>query len=143
MSFHFSLSAPAPLIPHPAIARGMRVSYWGRELSETARAWQGRFSSRRVPRVGLAEWLPYAMPESRPIGRLYWRRPGTAIIQVTAITTFALRNIVNKGIPERGAMAVTGHRTRAVFDRYHIVSSADLRRSRAAAHGRNFGRSRI
>jgi len=110
-----------------------RTVYLDNELQEI-------FGHQRKLCKKLGTALPYVFPNHDGTDRVKrfdkaWRTAcKKAKIGVRLFHDFrrtAVRNMVRAGVPERVAMMISGHKTRAVFDRYNIVSDADLK---LAAH---------
>ena len=48
-----------------------------------------------------------------------------------------VKNLSDSGVPEKIAMAISGHTTRSIFDRYNIVSEARLEEAGALVMARH------
>jgi integrase len=86
----------------------------GIRLQRLQRSWY-----QACERVGLGQWV--SDPKR---GRKVWQGKIPHDFRRTAV-----RNMLRAGVPEKIAMAISGHKTRSVFDRYNIVNEADLERA--------------
>ena len=75
-------------------------------------------------------------PISDDAMRVHWKRAcraaGVPALIPHDMRRSAARNMINSGVPEAVAMKIGGWRSRRMLDRYHIVTTDDMRRAMTA-----------
>ncbi|HEY6288559.1 MAG TPA: tyrosine-type recombinase/integrase [Nitrospiraceae bacterium] len=108
------------------------------EVCAVLRQWKDQ-TSRRYP---ASPWVcHYRGEQLARIQKKLWdkicQRVGLTDKLFHDLRRTAIRNMVRRGISERIAMEISGHRTRSVFDRYDIVSEADIHDARTRMNQRH------
>ena len=85
-----------------------------RDENEPVRDFRGAWQS-LCERLGLGRFVPSDDGEPRWKGLIFHD-----------LRRSAVRNMIRGRVPEKVAMKISGHKTRSVFDRYNIVSEADV-----------------
>jgi integrase len=81
------------------------------------------------PLGSFRKWWLRALREAKIPDRVVPLKDGTTRTQTPIPHDFrrtAVKRLTDAGVPDRVSMQLTGHKTRSVFDRYRIVSPADL-----------------
>lgn len=86
--------------------------YEGKRLGSIKTTWKTSCVA-----AGLGQWTK----DGRYPGNRGYKGPTPHDFRRTGV-----RNLVRSGVPEKIAMKISGHKTRAVFDRYNIVNEEDL-----------------
>ena len=104
-----------------------RVIFLPPEVLETLRDWRQYTLTLERAQQRLISCVFHM--NGRPIKTFYrsWRT-ATKIAKVPDqlfhdLRRSSVRNYVRSGVPERVVMAISGHKTRSIFDRYNIVSA--------------------
>ena len=95
----------------------------------------GIIARRRIPQSTQVPWVFHRTlrGKTRLVGRFdkVWRKAcATAGVPGRLVHDFrrsTVRNMTRAGVPEKIAMSITGHKTRAIFDRYNITNEEDIR----------------
>ena len=74
----------------------------------------------------IAEALARRRARRDPDSPLVFHRDGIPVRRWRTACRTAARNLIRASVPERVAMLLTGHKTRAIFDRYNIINEQEL-----------------